>query len=84
MQQNDIQATVTRVLREVAKVDPAVVARDKRLREDLGLDSLTLIEVAVAAEDAFGVPLPDEDLEHFQTVGDLIDYVQQSESQLVT
>ena len=83
MHQNDIQATVTRILREVAKVDPAVVARDKRL-EDLGLDSLTLIEVAVAAEDAFGVPLPDEDLEHFQTVGDLIDYVQQSESQLVT
>ena len=83
MDQNDIQATVTRILREVAKVDPAVVARDKRL-EDLGLDSLTLIEVAVAAEDAFGVPLPDEDLEHFQTVGDLIDYVQQSESQLVT
>jgi len=84
MQQNDIQATVTRVLGEVAKVDPAVVARDKRLREDLGLDSLTLIEVAVAAEDAFGVPLPDEDLERFQTVGDVIDHVQQSESQLVT
>ena len=84
MQQNDIQATVTQVLGEVAKVDPAVVARDKRLREDLGLDSLTLIEVAVAAEDAFGVPLPDEDLECFQTVRDLIDYVQQSESQLVT
>ena len=84
MQQNDIQATLTRVLGEVAKVNPTAVARDKRLREDLGLDSLTLIEVAVAAEDAFGVPLPDEDLECFQTVGDLIDYVQQSESQLVT
>ena len=75
MQQNDIQATVTRVLREVAKVDPAVVAPDKCLREDLGLDSLTLIEVAVAAEDAFGVPLPDEDLERCQTVGDIVDYV---------
>ncbi len=84
MHQNDIQAIVTRILGEVAKVDPTVVARDKRLREDLGLDSLTLIEVAVAAEDAFGVPLPDEDLERFQTVGDVIDYVQQSESQLVT
>ena len=82
MQQNDIQATVqatvTRILAEVAKVDPAAVARDKRLREDLGVDSLTLIEVAVAAEDAFGVPLPDEDLECFQTVGDVIDYVQRA------
>src|SRR3954470_24542662 len=43
MQQNDIQATVTRILEQVAKVDPAAVARDTRLREDLGVDSLTLI-----------------------------------------
>ena len=50
------------------------MARDTRLREDLGIDSLSLIEVAVAAEDAFGVPIPDEDLERFQTVGDVIDY----------
>ncbi|MFL4990634.1 MAG: acyl carrier protein [Microvirga sp.] len=78
MQQNDIQATVTRILEQVAKVDPAAVARDTRLREDLGVDSLTLIEVAVATEDALGVPLPDEDLERFQTVGDVIDYVQRA------
>ena len=77
MQQNDIQATVTRILEQVAKVDPAA-ARDTRLREDLGVDSLTLIEVAVATEDALGVPLPDEDLERFQTVGDVIDYVQRA------
>ena len=38
----------------------------------------TLIEVAVATEDALGVPLPDEDLERFQTVGDIIDYVQRA------
>ena len=75
MQQNDIQATFTRILEEVAKVDRAKVAQDKRLREDLGIDSLSLIEVAVAAEDEFGVPLPDEDLERLQTVGEVIDYV---------
>ena len=78
MQQNDIQATVTQILEQVAKVDPTAVAQDTRLREDLGVDSLTLIEVAVAAEDAFGVPLPDEDLERFQTVGDVIDYVRRA------
>ena len=78
MQQNDVQATVTRILEQVAKVDPAAVARDTRLREDLGVDSLTLIEVAVATEDALGVPLPDEDLERFQTVGDVIDYVRRA------
>ena len=78
MQQNDVQATITRILAEIAKVDPIAVARDTRLREDLGVDSLTLIEVAVAAEDAFGFPLPDEDLERFQTVGEVTDYVRQA------
>jgi acyl carrier protein len=34
--------------------------------------------VAVAAEDALGVSLPDEDLERFQTVGDVIDYVRRA------
>ena len=76
MQHEDTQATLARILEEVAKVDRAKVAPNKRLREDLGLDSLTLIDVAVASEDAFGVPVPDEDLERFQTVGDIIDYVQ--------
>lgn len=78
MQQDRIQATVIRILEEVANVDPAAVARDKCLREDLGVDSLSLIDVAVAAEAAFGVELADEDLERFQTVGDIIDYVQRT------
>ena len=56
----------------------ANVTRDKRLREELGIDSLSLIDVAVAAEDAFGIRIPDEELEHFQTVGDVIDYIQRA------
>jgi acyl carrier protein len=76
MQHEDTQATLARILEEIAQVDRAEVVPNKRLREDLGLDSLTLIDVAVASEDAFGVPVPDEDLERFQTVRDIIDYVQ--------
>jgi acyl carrier protein len=78
MQQEDIQATFAAVLEKVAKVPRAEVARDKRLREDLRIDSLSLVEVAVAAEDAFGILIPDEDLERFQTVGDVADYIQRS------
>ena len=78
MQQDRIEATFAGVLEKVAKVDRAAVARDRRLREDLGIDSLSLIEVAVAAEDAFGVMIPDEDLERFQTVGDVVDHIQRS------
>jgi acyl carrier protein len=50
------------------------VTRDKRLWEELAI----LIDIAVATEDAFGIRIPDEELERFQTVGDAIDYVQRA------
>ncbi len=75
MQQDDIQATLAEIFEKVAKVERAVVIRDKRLQEDLGIDSLTLIDLAVATEDAFAVGIPDEELERFQTVGDIVDHI---------
>ena len=78
MQQDDIQTTFAAVLEKVTKVPRAEVARDKRLREDLHIDSLSLVEVAVAAEDAFGILIRDEDLERFQTVGEVVDHIQRS------
>jgi acyl carrier protein len=67
--QDDIEAAFARILEEVAKVNRADVTADKRIRWDLAIDSLTLIDVAVAAEDAFGVRIPDEDRQCFQVVG---------------
>ena len=75
MQQDSITAAFAEILEEVANVNRAEVARDKRLREDLGIDSLSLIDVAVAAEDTFGIRIPDDDLERFQTVGDVVGYI---------
>jgi acyl carrier protein len=75
MQQDDIQATLAEIFEKVAKVERAAVVRDKRLQEDLGIDSLTLIDLAVATEDAFAVGIPDEELERFQTVGDIVDHI---------
>jgi acyl carrier protein len=75
MQHDDIQATLAEIFEKVAKVERAAVVRDKRLQEDLGIDSLTLIDLAVATEDAFAVAIPDEDLERFQMVGDIVDHI---------
>ena len=63
------------ILARAAKVDPARITRDTRPREDFGLDSLAMIDLIVAAEDEFGVRIPDEDAERFQTVGDLADFI---------
>ena len=75
MQQDDIKAAFAGVLKEVARVNQAEITGNKRLREDLGIDSLSLIDVAVATEDRFGIRIPDDDLESFQTVSDVVGYV---------
>jgi acyl carrier protein len=74
-QQDDIQARFAAILDHVAKVNRAEITRDARLREDLGIDSLSLIDVAVVAEDTFSIRIPDEDLERFTAVGDVLDYI---------
>ena len=51
------------------------ILRDKRLDEDLGADSLDLIELVMATEDEFEFEISDEDAEKIRTVGDAIDYV---------
>jgi acyl carrier protein len=78
MRHDHIEAAFAAILEEVANVKRDKVAGDRRLREDLGLDSLSLIDVAVAAEDAFGIRIPDEDLECFQVVGDALDYIRRA------
>ena len=45
------------------------------LVEDLGADSLDVVELIMAFEDEFGVSLPDEDIASMKTVGDVINYI---------
>src|SRR5438270_13880423 len=78
MQQDEIHAVLAGVLAQAAHTDPAGITPDKRLRDDLGLDSLTTIDVAGAAEDRFGVRIKDDDVERFQTVADALDYISRS------
>lgn len=46
-----------------------------RLVEDLGADSLDVVELVMAFEDEFGVTLPDEDIATMKTVGDIVNYI---------
>lgn len=77
MQQDDsILARIARILSQVAPVNQSQIARGSRLRDEFGIDSLSMIDVVVTAEDAFGVRIPDEDAERFETVGDMVDFLQ--------
>ncbi|WP_018504673.1 acyl carrier protein [Parafrankia discariae] len=78
MSQTDILAGLAEILEEVAGVDPADVTADKTFIDDLDVDSLSMVEVVVAAEEKFGVKIPDEDVKTLKTVGDAVSYIQRA------
>ncbi len=49
---------------------------DTTLAEDLGADSLDVVDLLMSIEDEFGVEIPDEDVENIKTVGALVEYIE--------
>ncbi len=72
---DEIRAGLAEILNEVADVDPADVTDEKSFIDDLDVDSLSMVEVAMAAEEKFGVTIPDEELPKLKTVGDAVTYI---------
>jgi len=71
-----ILAGLSEILKEVADVSPDEVSMDKSFTDDLDVDSLSMVEVAMAAEEKFGVKIPDEELPKLKTVGDAVKYIE--------
>jgi acyl carrier protein len=72
----EILAGLAEILNEVADVAPDDVQADKSFTDDLDVDSLSMVEVAMAAEEKFGVKIPDEELPKLKTVGDAVSYIE--------
>jgi len=73
---DEIRAGLATILNEVADVNEADVTDDKSFTDDLDVDSLSMVEVAMAAEEKFGVKIPDDELPKLKTVGDAVNYIQ--------
>jgi acyl carrier protein len=73
---DEIRAGLAEILNEVADVDAADVSDEKSFVDDLDVDSLSMVEVAMAAEEKFGVTIPDDELPKLKTVGDAVTYIQ--------
>ena len=71
----EIQAGLAEIVEEVAGVEAADVTPEKSFVDDLDIDSLSMVEIAVQAEDKFGVKIPDDQLAELKTVGDAVDYI---------
>ncbi|MDA3648931.1 acyl carrier protein [Saccharopolyspora indica] len=75
MSNEEITKGLAGIVEEVAGVDAADVTVDKSFVDDLDIDSLSMVEIAVQAEDKFGVKIPDDELANLKTVGDAVDYI---------
>lgn len=71
----EILAGLAEIVEEVAGIETADVTTDKTFVDDLDIDSLSMVEIAVQAEDKFGVKIPDDKLAELKTVGDAVDYI---------
>lgn len=72
----DIAEKVKEIVSQQLDVDIAEVKDDARFIEDLGADSLAIVELVLAFEEQFEIDIPDEDTEKIATVGEAIKYIQ--------
>ena len=79
MSEQEILEGLGEIIDEVAGVPADQVTPDKTFVDDLDIDSLSMVEIAVAAQDKFGVEIPDDQLKDLKTVKDVIDYVRSAE-----
>jgi acyl carrier protein len=66
---------VKQIIVEQLGVDEGEVTANASFQDDLGADSLDIVELVMAFEEAFEIEIPDEDAEKIKTVKDAIDYV---------
>jgi acyl carrier protein len=72
----DILGGLAAIVNEVAGTPVEDVTLEKSFIDDLDIDSLSMVEVVMAAEDTFGVKIPDGDVKELKTVGDAVSFIE--------
>ncbi|MCY0990210.1 acyl carrier protein [Nannocystis exedens] len=75
MTTTDIEKQVIEIVREQLDVKPEDCTLDKIFTDDLGADSLAIVELVLAFEEHFEIKIPDEEVENIKTVGDAVNYI---------
>lgn len=70
---------VKKILAEQLKLDESRVTSESRIKEDLGADSLDILQLLMTIEEVKGITVPDEELAKFATVGDVASFLESKE-----
>jgi len=72
---NSVASRVNHIVVEHLGVEGATLVPEANLLDDLGADSLDVVELVMAIEQEFGIAVPDEDVENIRTIGDIVGYL---------
>lgn len=75
LSQAEVLVGIKEIVEEVAGIPAASIEMDKSFTDDLDVDSLSMVEVVVAAEERFGVKIPDDQVSELVTVGDAVNFI---------
>ncbi|AMB93567.1 acyl carrier protein [Aerococcus sanguinicola] len=71
----EVELKVFQMIIDRYGVEAERVSRDLSFTDDLGADSLDVVELIMELEDIFGIQIPDDKVESIETVGDVLDYI---------
>ena len=74
--ESEVFDRIREYLADQLDVDPDTITPDSDIVEDFGADSLDVVDMITTLSDEFGVDIPDEEIENFHTVGDVVQYVE--------
>ena len=73
---SDILTGLAEIVNDITGIKTDLIVPTAAFVDDLDVDSLSMVEVAVAAEEKFGVRIPDESLAKLKTVGDAVAFIE--------
>ena len=75
MERDELLERLRMIIAEQMEIDQSLITESTSLTDDLGADSLDLLQIVTAFEDDFAISIPDEQFESMQTVGDALDRI---------
>lgn len=78
MSSEEIFEKIKNIIVEQLQVSDTAISEESSFIDDLGADSLDLVELIMALEEEFGIEIPDADAEKVVTVGDVVNYIKEN------
>ncbi len=79
---DDMFGKVSEILAKQLRLQPENIKMESLIKKDLGADSLDILQLLMKIEDKYGIMIPDEELATFETVADVVSYLEKAGAKL--